>query len=218
MEYVKETPPVGSARLFFSSFKTLLVILGVPIGVVGVMGIAYVLTAHLGIGTTLINLHYGTFIVALFFAAFLIDFIYFVKTSNRDLTVLLKFGAVAVFVLVVGVVILGLAADIPVMDSGSLSGLWSTPYSSSAQVVTGDQANRFCNALLTDMMEHTSLLGPGLAAVLLSLVWNYQGSVLTDPKVKRGVLLLMGIGLARVLVLALIGVILTKTLTLPPGA
>ena len=208
---------LGNLRSFLSSFKTLMVILGIPIGAVGALGLAYVLSAHLGLGTILINLHYGTFIVTFFFIAFIIDFVYFLKAANHDLTTLLKFSAIALFALVVAIVILGLAADIPVMDPGSLSGIWSTPYSSVSQTVTADQANSWCNALLTDMMEHTSLLGPGLAAVIASLVWNYKDRVLTDRAVKRNVLVLLGIGLAWALVLGLIGVILTKTLTLPPG-
>lgn len=203
---------------FLSSVKVLIAVLGIPFAIVGVMGLAYVWAYHLGPFSAIVNLHYGLFIVAFFFLAFLIDAIYFLEKSDRGKVALLKFGSMALFLMVVAVVILGLASDMPLNSGAPLSATWQGTYGNHTQNVTDTQATVLCNSLFMDMMEHTSLIGPGMGAVLVGMTWSYQGQILTDRRVKGTFLFLMGIALAWVLVIAVMGVILTKTVTYPPGA
>ncbi len=56
------------------------------------------------------------------------------------------------------------------------------------------------------MMEHVSLVVPGLAAVVAFLIWNQGRKVITEPTVRTAVLSLMAVNGVWIFVLGAIGV------------
>jgi hypothetical protein len=73
----------------------------------------------------------------------------------------------------------------------------------------------FTGPLLFDMMEHVSLIVPGLAAVIGFLIWHYGRDAMTMPAIRRSVQSLMLVMAGWTLVLGMIGVYITKVLTFP---
>lgn len=98
-----------------------------------------------------------------------------------------------------------------------MSGTYSTAFGNYTASVSDAALGNFTGPLLFDMMEHVSLLGPAIAGVITGLIWYYKEKVLSDPEVKRSVLILLTIAIAWMLILATMGVIMVKTLTYPPG-
>lgn len=76
----------------------------------------------------------------------------------------------------------------------------------------------FTGPLLFDMMEHVSLVVPGLAAVAGVLIFTAGERVITVPAIRASVLWLMSITGIWTLIIGAIGVYITKVLTYPPGA
>jgi hypothetical protein len=65
------------------------------------------------------------------------------------------------------------------------------------------------------MMEHVSLIVPGLAAVILFLIWYYGPRVMTQPVIRNSTLSLMVLTGGWMMVLGMIGIYITKVLTFP---
>ncbi len=174
--------------------------------------------AWLGFGpeTMWVNLHYAMFIVALFVVMFLLDLVYLPRAASPHLVRGLKIFSLFLFLVIVIVSVLGVIPDIP-FDSSHVGGTWTGQYGSVTANVSDSDVGNLTGPLLFDMMEHTSLILPpiwGLAAVL---VWHYGPLTVADPKVKRAVLALLVLGIVWTLVLAIMGVVMVKTLTFPPG-
>ena len=84
--------------------------------------------------------------------------------------------------------------------------------------VTNASLGSFTGLLRFDMMEHVSLIVPGLAAVAGLLILHYGERVVTVPAIRRSVLWVMALTGVWMLVIGAIGVYLTKVLTFPPGS
>jgi len=84
--------------------------------------------------------------------------------------------------------------------------------------VTDTTLGNFTGPLLFDMMEHVSLIVPGLAAVIGFLILYLGRRVMTEPAIRGSVLSLMLVAGAWTFVLGAIGVYITKVLTFPAGA
>jgi hypothetical protein len=85
------------------------------------------------------------------------------------------------------------------------------------QSISDSSAAAFTGPLLFDMMEHVSFVGLALTGVITYLIWNFGVLVITDRRVKWSVLSIILVTMAWLLVLGVIGTIMTKTLTFPPG-
>ena len=202
---------------FLSTLGALMAVLGIPLTILAVFGFAFVALMRLGPASIFVNMHYGIFIASLFFAAFILDAVFFYKTADPQVVQLITFSAFVLFLMAVAINITGFIADAPMSAGAAVSGNWTNAFGSFSANVSDAGVGNFTGPLLFDMMEHTSLIGPGLAAVICVLIWHYKGLVLTEPQVKRNVLMLLTVAIAWMLVLAVIGVILTKTMTYPPG-
>ncbi len=202
---------------FISTLGAMMAVLGIPLTILAIFGLAYITMLHLGPNTIYVDVHYGVFIATLFFAAFVLDAVFFYKTADPQVVQLITLSSFILFLMVVAVNITGVIADVPLSAGAAVSGNWTNAYGSFNANVTDTAVGNFTGPLFFDMMEHVSLIGPGLAGVITVLIWYYKEEVLTVPEVKRSVLILLTVAIAWVLILATIGVILTKTLTYPPG-
>ena len=201
---------------FLSAMGALMAVLGIPFTILIVLGLGYITLGGLGPETIYVNVHYGLFIALLFLAAFVLDAVFFAKPSAQAVQMIL-FASFFLFVMTIALDITGIIPDVPMSTGAAVSGTYATAFGNYTASVSDAALGSFTGPLFFDMMEHVSLLGPAIAAVLTGMVWHYKGLVLTEPEVKRSVLILMTIAIAWMLILATMGVILVKTLTFPPG-
>lgn len=213
----KERDEKEGIEPFISTLGSMMAVLGIPLTILAIFGLAYITMLRLGPNTIYVNVHYGIFIAALFFAAFLLDAVFFYKTPDPQVVQLILLSSFILFLMTVAINITGFVADVPMSAGAAVSGNWTNPFGSYSANISDAGVGNFTGPLFFDMMEHVSLIGPGLAGVLTVLIWYYKEQVLTVPEVKRNVLILLTVGIAWMLILATIGVILTKTLTYPPG-
>jgi hypothetical protein len=114
------------------------------------------------------------------------------------------------------VVILIITGIIPDMNFGfgqTFTYSASNDFGNFTSNVSDASLSNFTGPLLFDIMEHITLIGPAIAAVVTLLIWHYDELVITDPKIKRSVLALMLTGAAWLFVLIWIGMYITKILT-----
>ncbi len=72
--------------------------------------------------------------------------------------------------------------------------------------MTDTSLGNFTGPLLFDMMEHVSLIVPGLAAVILFLIRHYGPRVMTQPVIRNSTLGLMALAGGWMMVLGMIGI------------
>lgn len=202
---------------FISTLGSMVAVLGIPLTILAIFGIAYITMARLGPDTIYVNVHYGIFIAMLFFSAFLLDAVFFYKTADPQVVQLITISSFILFLMILAVNVTGVIADVPMSAGAAVSGNWANGFGNYTASVSDAGIGNFTGPLFFDMMEHVSLIGPGLAAVITVLIWYYKEQVLTNPDVKRPVLILLTIAIAWALILATMGVIMTKTLTYPSG-
>ena len=169
----------------------------------------------IGPNTLLLNLHGLFMILMTIFSAFLFGAIYFSHEASPQLVYRLKVSSIVAFLMLIGLIITGIIPDIAMGTGAAYSHSTTNAFGTFTATVTDDQVANFTGPLLFDMMEHTSLILPGLAAVIGFVILYFGGRVITDPTIKRSVLSLMLLTAAWTLGLAFIGVYITKVLTLP---
>ena len=201
---------------FLSAMGALMAVLGIPFTILIVLGLGYITLGQLGPETIYVNVHYGLFIATLFLSAFVLDAVFFAKPTSESVQMVL-FASFFLFVMSIALNVTGIIPDIPMSAGSAVSGTYSTAFGNYTANVSDAALGNFTGPLLFDMMEHVSMLGTALAAVLTGLIWTYKERVLTDPEVKRSVLILMTVAIAWMLILATMGVIMVKTLTYPPN-
>jgi hypothetical protein len=205
----------GGGGSFHQAFRLLLVSLGVPIGVLALLGMAYGLLGGIGANTLLVNLHYGIFIGTLFLAAFLLDAILFAK-NEPAMVKLAILSSFFLFLLTIAINISGIVADIPFSSGSAVSSSYNSTYGTFNANVTDSGVGNFTGPLVFDMMEHSSLVVPGIAAVIFALAIYYKGRAFTEPEIRKSMFILMIVLIGWIMALAMFGVILVKTLTYPP--
>ena len=167
--------------------------------------------------TAWLDVHGLLMFVILIFGAFLFAGIYFSKQPDATLVRRLKISGVITFAALIGLMISGIVPDIGFGSGAAFSGARTNAYGTFVSHVTDDSLGAFTGPLLFDIMEHVSLIVPGLAAVVLLLVWHYEEQVITVPAIRRSVLWLMGLTGLWMLTIGGIGVYITKILTYPSG-
>ena len=170
-----------------------------------------------GPNTFWLNLHGLLMFLLLIFAAFLFGAIYFAHDPDARLVWRLKISCAVTFVLLMLLMISGIVPDINFGSGDTFTYTTTNDFGAFTAQVTDDSLSAFTGPLLFDMMEHVSLIVPGLAAVIGFLIFYYGAEVITNPTVKRSVLSLMVLTGAWTLVLGGIGVYITKVLTFPVG-
>jgi hypothetical protein len=173
---------------------------------------------RLGWHTFWLDVHGLLMFVILVFAAFLFGAIFFAKDPDEQMVRRLKISAVVTFVALLALMITGMIPDTGFASGSAFSGTVSNSYGTFTNHVSDTGVGGFTGPLLFDMMEHVSLIVPGLAAVAGVLILHYGERVITVPAIRRSVLTLMALTGLWTLVIGAIGVYLTKVLTFPVGS
>ncbi len=171
----------------------------------------------IGLNTIWLDLHGLLMFLVLVFAAFLFGAIFFSKEPDERLVRRLKISSVVTFVLLMLLMITGMIPDINFAAGATFTHTTTNDFGTFIGKVTDTSLGNFTGPLLFDMMEHVTLIVPGLAAVIGFLIFYYGGRVITNPTIKRSVLSLMFLTGAWTLALGGMGVYITKILTFPVG-
>ncbi len=172
---------------------------------------------NIGPNTFWLDLHGLLMFLILIFSAFLFGAIFFAKDPDERLVRRLKISAVAAFVLLMLLMITGMIPDINFAASTTFAHTTTNDFGTFTAQVTDSSLSNFTGPLLFDMMEHVTLIVPGLAAVVGFLIFYYGARVITNPTIKWSVLSLMFLAGVWTLALGGIGVYITKILTFPVG-
>jgi hypothetical protein len=156
--------------------------------------------------------------IILVFAAFLFGAIFFTKTPDARTVRRLKISAGVTFGALLLLMISGIIPDIGFGYPNTFSGVTRNASGTITSHVTAAGLGNFTGPLLFDMMEHVSLIVPGLAAVAGVLIFTAGERVITVPAFRASVLWIMSLTGIWVLIIGVIGFYLTKVLTYPPGA
>jgi len=155
--------------------------------------------------------------LTLIFGAFLVGALFFVKEPSDQQVQRLKISGVVTFVLLLGLMITGIVPDMAFGSGATFTTTTVTDFGAFSNHVTDASLGNFTGPLLFDMMEHVSLIVPGLAALIGFLMWHYGRDVMTVPALRRSVQSLALVLAGWTLVLGMIGVYITKVLTFPIG-
>jgi hypothetical protein len=170
-----------------------------------------------GPNTLWLGLHGLLMFLILVFSAFLFGAIYFSKEPDELTLRRLKISAAGTFLALLALMITGIIPDIGFGAGAAFSGTVHNAYGTFGSHVTDASVGNFTGPLLFDMMEHVSLIIPGLAAVVGVVVFSSGERVVTEPTLRRCVLWVMGLTGAWTLVIGVIGVYITKVLTYKLG-
>jgi hypothetical protein len=164
-----------------------------------------------------LSLHGLIFILIVGFASYTFGGIYFTKDPTPVFVTRLKFSALVTFILTFVLMISGILPDTNFGNATMLTAAYSSSYGNFTQNVGAVAAGNFTGPLLFDMMEHISFVGLALVGVITYLVWDFGALVVTDGRVRMSVLSIIFVTVAWLIVLGVVGTLLTKTLTFPPG-
>lgn len=171
----------------------------------------------LGPNELLLSIHGLIFILIVGFASYIFGAIYFKRIESETYVKRLKISALVTFLLVLGLMISGMLPDTNFGSGATLTASYTNNYGNFTQSISDASVGAFTGPLLFDMMEHISFIGLTLTAIITYLIWNYGELVITDMRVKWSILSLIIVTGAWLIVLGVVGTIMTKTLTFPPG-
>ena len=172
----------------------------------------------LGPNEVYLYIHGLLFILIAGFACYLFGGIYFTKTPDKTFMFRLRYSALITFFLVLGMTITGLLPDMSGFGSGAfLTSSWQTTYGNFTQSITDTSLGNFTGPYIFDMMEHISFVGLAMVGVVTYLIWDFGELVVTEARVKWSILAIMFVTVAWLIILGVVGTILTKSLTFPPG-
>lgn len=169
----------------------------------------------IGPNTFWLDMHGLLMFLILVFAAFLFGAIFFSKDPDERLVRRLKVSSAVTFILLLLLMLTGIIPDINFGTGANFTHSTVNSFGTFTAKVTDDSVANFAGPLLFDMMEHVTLIVPGLAALVGFLIWYYGAQVITNPMIKRSVLSLMFVAGAWTLALGGMGVYITKVLTFP---
>jgi hypothetical protein len=175
--------------------------------------------SFLGLGPNelMLSIHGLFFILIVGFGSYTFGAIYFKRFESEVYMTRLKISSLVTFLMVLGLMISGILPDINFGSGAVLSASYVNDYGNFTQTISDASVGAFTGPLLFDMMEHISFVGLALTGVVTYLIWTYGSLVITDRRVKWSILSLILVTVAWLLVLGVVGTIMTKTLTFPPG-
>jgi hypothetical protein len=168
-----------------------------------------------GPNTLWLGLHGLLMFIILVFSAFLFGAIFFTRTPDPRTVRRLKISAAVTFAALLLLMISGIIPDIGFGNVTSFAGTTSNAYGTFHSSVTATGLGNFTGPLLFDMMEHVSLVVPGLAAVAGVLIFTAGDRVITVPAIRTSVLWLMSITGIWSLIIGAIGAMVTSTTASP---
>jgi hypothetical protein len=131
--------------------------------------------------------------IILVFSAFLFGAIFFTRTPDARTVRRLKVSAAVTFAALLLLMISGIIPDIGFGNVPSFSGTTHNAYGTFRSSVDATGLGNFTGPLLFDMMEHVSLIVPGLAAIAGVLIFTAGDKVITVPAIRTSVLTLMAV-------------------------
>ena len=167
----------------------------------------------MGPNTALLAIHGAAMLISLVFSAFLFGAIYFIREPTPTLVRRLKISSAVAFGFLLLLMVTGIIPDTQFGNPALFAGTEAEDFGVVIRHIDANGLAAFTGPILFDMMEHVSLIVPGLAAVIGFLIWTRGEEVITVPALRRSVLSLMLVTALWTAVLAVIGVALTKELT-----
>lgn len=172
----------------------------------------------LGPNTFWLDVHGLLMFLILIFGAFLFGAIFFSKDLDEKTVRRLKISGAGTFVALLLLMISGFIPDAGFGSGATFSGTATDSIGTVTGNISDAGLGNFTGPLLFDMMEHVSLIIPGLAAVVGVLIFHHGAKVITVPTIRRTVLTLMTVAGIWILVIGGIGVYITKILTYRTGS
>ncbi len=169
-----------------------------------------------GPNTFWLDVHAALMFATLIFAAFLLGAIYFSRTADAQFVRRLKVSSVVTMGSLLLLIVTGIIPDVGFVNT-AISTHIHNAYGVFTATVSPSGLGNFTGPLLFDMMEHASLIVPGIAAVVVFLIFHYGAQVISNQRVRRTVIGLMLLAGAWMMVIGGIGVYITKVLTYPVG-
>lgn len=164
-----------------------------------------------------LDMHGLLMFLILTFGAFVFGAVYFSKDPDAATVRRLKISSLVTFVALILLMITGIVPDAGFGSGATFSYATHNALGAFTSHVTDTSLGNFTGPLLFDMMEHSSQIVPGLALVILLLIYHYGARVVTVPAIRRSVESLMVLAGIWTLALGAIGVYITKVLTYPIG-
>lgn len=173
----------------------------------------------LGANTLWLSLHHVLSIaLVLAIADYVFGSVFFTTEPSRHALLHMRIGSAVALVLAVLVVVSGIIPDINFGTPAAFNATTTNDFSTNTLQVTSDTLGAFAGPLLFDIMEHVSLIVPGIIAMVAVLIWSYREQVVSTPDVRRSILVLTGVAFAWIAVIAVLGIYLVKYLTFPVGS
>jgi hypothetical protein len=170
---------------------------------------------EVGYNTMWLDAHGLLMVLVVVCLGFLAGAIWFSRQADDRLVRGLRAAGLTTVVALVLLTITGLVPDIGFEKGATFSGTFHGEFGTIQSNVSDENVGAFTGPLLFDIMEHISLVVPGLAVLLCFLIWNLGRRTVEDPAVRRSVLSLLVLTGCWALVLGGIGVYITKVLTYP---
>ena len=173
----------------------------------------------LGANTLWLSLHHILSIaLVLAIADYVFGSVFFTTEPSHHALLHMRIGSAAALVLAVLVVITGIIPDINFGTPAAFNLTTANSFSTSTLKVTTDSLGNFAGPLLFDIMEHVSLIVPGIIAMVTVLIWSYRERVVESRDVRVAVLSLTAVAFGWIAVIAVMGIYLVKYLTFPVGS
>jgi len=137
------------------------------------------------------------------------------RPADARLVAALRVVSLLTLLALVALTVSGLVPDVAFDKGTALSGTLQNGFGTFRAQVSDDNLGAFTGPLLFDVMEHVSLVVPGLALLLCFWIWHHGRRVVEDAAVRRTALWLVAVIGFWVLAIGNIGLYLTKVLTFP---
>ncbi len=173
----------------------------------------------LGANTLWLSLHHILSIaLVLAIADYVFGSVFFTTEPSHHALLHMRIGSGVALGLAVLVVITGIIPDINFGTPAAFNLTTSNSFDTATLKVTSDSLGNFAGPLLFDIMEHVSLIVPGIIAMVTVLIWSYRERVVSSPDVRRSILVLTAAAFGWIAVIAVMCIYLVKYLTFPVGS
>ena len=162
--------------------------------------------------------HVASIALVLSIADYVFGSVYFSSENSTHAVRHMRIGSIAALVSSIVVVVSGIVPDIAFGSPSAFNLTTTTAYGTQTLHTSVWGLGAFAGPLLFDIMEHISLIVPGLIAMIAVLCWSLGRDVLAVPHYKRAVLSITVLAFFWIAVIAVIGVYLVKFLTFPVGS
>ncbi len=170
---------------------------------------------EVGCNTMWLDAHGLLMVIVVMCLAFLVGAIWFSRQADERLVRGLKAASMVTLVAFVLLTITGLVPDIGFEKGTTFSGAFHNDFGTFQSTVSDENLGAFTGPLLFDIMEHISLIVPGLALLVCFLIWHHGRRTVEDQLVRRSVLSLLVLTGFWALAIGSVGVYITKVLTYP---